>query len=182
MNTLTLIMIGFSLAMDAFSVSVSQGMCMKKEELIRKAILLATLFALFQAAMPLIGYMVGQQFYMYIQHIDHYIAFILLVYLGVQLYRSDAQDEKQSTTIKQYITLAIATSIDALAVGISFSFLHINIIEACVYIGVITLLCCFVGVLFGKALSGYFAQHCNKVGGVVLIIIGCKILIESLFF
>lgn len=176
MNIITIILTGFALAMDAFAVSVTKGMTLKN--LTKKmAIKIALFFGVFQAAMPLIGWLLGISFQGYIQAIDHWIALILLSILGGKMIyefyenRKEAKEGKNeaineaSTTLedegirseelsnKELTTLAIATSIDALAVGISFAFLNVNIVSSSTIIGIITFIVCFIGVIAGKKIG-----------------------------
>ena len=194
MNIITIILTGFALAMDAFAVSVTKGMMLKN--LTKKmAIKIALFFGVFQAAMPLIGWLLGISFQGYIQAIDHWIALILLSILGGKMIyefyenRKEAKEEKNeaaneaSTTleeerVRELTTLAIATSIDALAVGISFAFLNVNIVSSSTIIGIITFIVCFIGVIAGKKIGGLFKDYAELVGGIILILIGINIFNE----
>lgn len=198
MNIITIILTGFALAMDAFAVSVTKGMTLKN--LTKKmAIKIALFFGVFQAAMPLIGWLLGISFQGYIQAIDHWIALILLSILGGKMIYEFYENRKEgkneavneaSTTLedegirseelsnKELTTLAIATSIDALAVGISFAFLNVNIVSSSTIIGIITFIVCFIGVIAGKKIGGLFKDYAELVGGIILILIGINIFNE----
>ena len=198
MNIITIILTGFALAMDAFAVSVTKGMMLKN--LTKKmAIKIALFFGVFQAAMPLIGWLLGISFQGYIQAIDHWIALILLSILGGKMIYEFYENRKEgkneavneaSTTLedegirseelsnKELTTLAIATSIDALAVGISFAFLNVNIVSSSTIIGIITFIVCFIGVIAGKKIGGLFKDYAELVGGIILILIGINIFNE----
>lgn len=198
MNIITIILTGFALAMDAFAVSVTKGMTLKN--LTKKmAIKIALFFGVFQAAMPLIGWLLGISFQSYIQAIDHWIALILLSILGGKMIYEFYENRKEgkneavneaSTTLedegirseelsnKELTTLAIATSIDALAVGISFAFLNVNIVSSSTIIGIITFIVCFIGVIAGKKIGGLFKDYAELVGGIILILIGINIFNE----
>ena len=206
MNLITIILTGFALAMDAFAVSVTKGMTLKN--LTKKmAIKIALFFGVFQAAMPLIGWILGISFEGYIKSIDQWVALILLSILGGKMIhefyenRKEAKDSNKeavsevSTTLdkeynakdeslsnKELTSLAIATSIDALAVGISFAFLNVNIVSSSLIIGVITFVVCFIGVIAGKKIGGLFKDYAELVGGVILILIGINIFNEHTGF
>ena len=205
MNIITIVLTAFALAMDAFAVSVTKGMTLKN---LTKgiAIKIALFFGVFQAVMPLIGWMLGISFQGYIKAIDHWIALILLTILGGKMIyefyenRKDVVNEKDeleseiSTTLeggennkselsnKELTTLAIATSIDALAIGVSFAFLNVNILSSSLVIGIITFIVCFIGVIAGKKIGGIFKDYAELVGGIILIIIGINIFNEHTGF
>lgn len=198
MNIITIILTGFALSMDAFAVSVTKGMTIKN--LTKKmAIKIALFFGVFQAAMPLIGWLLGISFQGYIEAIDHWIALILLSIIGGKMIyefyenRKEAKSEvvnEASITLekegvrgeelsnKELTTLAIATSIDALAVGISFAFLKVNIVSSSTIIGIITFIVCFIGVVAGKKIGGLFKDYAELAGGIILILIGINIFNE----
>lgn len=187
MSAISIFMIGVGLSMDAFAVSIAKGMTMKKQELGKYALLLAFFFGLFQAGMPLLGWWVGSYFQEVIASIDHWVAFGLLGIIGINMIREsfhNEEDEKDCSqlTIKAILILAIATSIDALAVGISFAFLQVNIWLAISIIGVTTFVLSIIAVFIGFKLGGVLEKYAEILGGVILILIGTKILIEHLFF
>ena len=181
MGIFSILLTGFALSMDAFAVSVTKGMTLKKINL-SIATKIAFLFGLFQAVMPLIGWLFGMNFELYIRSIDHWIAVFLLSFLGIKMIveaiKDDDNDNSTYLDNKELIILSIATSIDALAVGVTFAFLNIDIIPICVSIGVITFLVCFIGVLIGKKIGSVFKNYAQIIGGIILILIGLYILNE----
>ena len=179
MKLLTIIGIALGLSMDAFSVSVTNG-CIINELKLRHAFRIAFFFGFFQAIMPVIGWASGSVFYKYIQSIDHWIAFGLLSFIGIKMiYESIKKDaEKKQKDCRHYPTLfilSIATSIDALAVGISFSVLNIRIIFPALLIGIITFIVCLIGIFIGNKIGQLFNNKLELVGGIILIGIGVKI-------
>ncbi|NBK96664.1 MAG: manganese efflux pump [Erysipelotrichia bacterium] len=187
MDFLSIFLIGVGLSMDAAAVSLAKGMSLKEKHLKEYAIKLAFFFGLFQGLMPLIGFYAGSHFANYIQSVDHWIAFILLALIGFNMIK-EANENKEveceitSISLKNIILLAIATSIDALAVGVSFAFLNVNIYYAISIIALTTFLLSFLCVFTGKKLGVIFQKYAERLGGIILIILGIKILIEHLFF
>ena len=192
MSFIALIFTGFALSMDAFAVSITKGMTIKN---LKKstAVKMALAFGIFQGGMPLLGWALGISFESYIKSIDHWIAFILLGFIGFNMIKGFFDDRKEkdasslefSTTTdiddlsnKEIIMLAVATSIDALAVGISFAFLNVNIILAASIICIITFLVCVVGVFVGNKVGDIFNGYAELVGGIILILIGFNIFNE----
>lgn len=180
-----LLLIGISLSMDAFAVSVCKGLSMKTIH--RKGTLITGLyFGGFQALMPLIGWALGKQFEKYIVAVDHWIAFLLLAFIGVNMIREALSEEGESCPAsytldhRELFMLAIATSIDALAVGITFAFLQVDIIPAVSIIGCTTFILSIVGVVIGHRFGSKYQQRAAIAGGVILIAIGLKILLEHL--
>lgn len=179
-------LIAVSLAMDAFAVSISNGVSVKgfgKSHAIKQGLY----FGVFQFLMPLIGWVLGSSVKSYIEAVDHWIAFGLLAIIGVNMIReslSEEDDEEEATELspKVLVLQAIATSIDALAVGISFAVLSVNIVQAAVIIGVVAFVFGVAGGILGKKIGGLLQSKAELAGGVVLILIGCKILVEHLFF
>lgn len=185
MGTIELFLLGVGLSMDAFAVSICKGLGVK--EVKPKHMLCCGLwFGGFQALMPLIGYLLGSAFESYITKIDHWIAFVLLVFIGVNMIREALSDEEEQTSasfsFKTMLFMAIATSIDALAVGITFVFLGVNIGMALTLIGCTTFVFSAAGVKIGNVFGKKYQAKAEIVGGVILIAIGCKILMEHLFF
>ena len=185
MGFLELFLIGVGLSMDAFAVALCKGLQMPKLRW-RDALLIALFFGGFQSLMPLLGWALGSQFEQYITEMDHWIAFLLLAFIGGKML-FDAFHEKDedavseySLKIKELFLLAIATSIDALAVGISFAFLQVNIWLSIIVIGCTTFTLSIGGVLIGHKFGNRFRKKATIVGGVVLILIGVKILLEHL--
>ncbi len=185
MNFLELCLIGVGLSMDAFAVSVCKGLKMPR---INKGqlFLIALFFGGFQALMPLIGYFLGRQFEQYIVSFDHWVAFALLAFIGGKMIFEalkgeeceDCKDERFS--LRELIMMAVATSIDALAVGITFAFLQVNIWTSIFLIGVITFFLSAVGVFIGHRFGARYQSKAELLGGVILVLIGCKILLEHL--
>lgn len=186
MGLLELILIAIGLAMDAFAVSICKGLNMRKMNY-RQAGIIALFFGSFQAIMPLIGWFLGKQFESYITSIDHWIAFLLLAFIGVNMIREalgEDEDEDESPQdqldIGELFMLAVATSIDALAVGITFAFLKVNILPAVSIIGIITFVISFAGVGIGHQFGRKYEKKAELAGGIILICIGLKILLEHL--
>lgn len=189
MSFLTIFLTGVGLAMDAFVVSLTQGMALKggsgDKKHIKLAVKLAAYFGAFQAIMPIIGWVLGRYFEKYILSFDDYIAFALLLLVGGKmLYDSlkggDEEEVKSDLKHKQIIALAIATSIDALAVGVSFEFLNISISSAAIIIGLTTFVICFIAVILGKKIGSFFQKYAEIAGGVILILMALNILIQNI--
>lgn len=182
-------LIGFGLSMDAFAVALCRGLEMKKFNP-KHAMIIALFFGVFQAIMPLIGWAVSSQFSKYIENIDHWIAFALLGALGVKSIIDSFGKEKAEDTaeekleIKRLFIMAIATSIDALAVGITFAFLpfenFFSVLYAVLLIGAITFALSFTGVFCGNKIGTELKSKAELIGGIILILIGLKILLEHL--
>ena len=186
MSLFSIFMIGIGLSMDAFAVSIARGMTMKKEDLLRYALTLGFFFGVFQAVMPLIGWWAGSYLQAFIASIDHWIAFGLLAIIGGNMIRESLRGEEEacedkSLTLKTILILAVATSIDALAVGISFAFLQVHIWTAITVIGVTTFVLSFIAVYLGNRLGDLLEKYAGILGGIILILIGTKILLEHLF-
>lgn len=183
MKIIEIILIGIGLAMDAFAVSICKGLAIKKISL-KKAAIIALYFGVFQALMPVLGYFLGAAFESYITQIDHWIAFILLSLIGLNMIKESFSNEeeatKDNTDFKTMIILSIATSIDALAVGITFAFLNVNIVTSSLIIGIITFILCIIGVIIGNKFGNKMESKAEIIGGVILILIGIKILLEHL--
>ncbi len=181
MGILSILLTGFALSMDAFAVSVTKGITLKNINL-SVAAKIALFFGVFQGAMPFIGWLFGMNFELYIRSIDHWIAVILLSVLGIKMIIEARKGDYDTNTTylntKELVVLSIATSIDALAVGITFAFLNIDILPVCISIGVITFLLCFIGVLIGKKIGPVFKDYAQIIGGIILILIGLNILNE----
>ena len=192
MSFIALIFTAFALSMDAFAVSITKGMTIKN---LKKstALKMALAFGVFQGAMPLLGWVLGISFESYIKSIDHWVAFILLGFIGFNMIKGFFDDRKEgkeselefsaTTDVddlsnKEIIMLAVATSIDALAVGISFAFLNVSIIPAASIICIITFLVCVVGVFVGNKVGDIFNGYAELVGGIILILIGFNIFNE----
>ena len=170
--------------MDAFAVSVCKGLSVQRLKP-RHGAICGAYFGGFQALMPLIGWLLGRQFESLIKNIDHWIAFVLLVLIGANMVReSFGKDEEvnDSFSFKTMLPLAVATSIDALAVGVTFAFLDVNIWIAIALIGVTTFTRSAVGVKIGNVFGAKYKSKAELAGGIILIALGIKILIEHLFF
>jgi len=196
MSFVEILMIGIGLSMDAFSVSICKGLTTKRFSW-KMALTCGLWFGFFQALMPLIGFFLGSQFEQYITSVDHWIAFGLLFLIGTNMIR---EATKQSTDddngllrsarndgpvaspigFRTMLLLAVATSIDALAVGISFACIQVKIWSSILIIGLTTLLFSIIGVKIGNAFGSKFEKSAGIVGGIILILIGLKILMEHL--
>ncbi|MBW2652600.1 MAG: manganese efflux pump [Deltaproteobacteria bacterium] len=184
MDAITIIAIAFGLAMDAFAVSITSGITIKNLK-INNALKIALFFGLFQAIMPVIGWLAGLSLKDFISEIDHWIAFGLLSFIGCKMiYESITvqSNEKQIDPLNVYVLLmlSVATSIDALAVGVSFAFLKVSIVTPVIIIGTVTFLLSYLGVYIGDRIGHFFENKIEIAGGLLLIGIGLKILIESL--
>lgn len=185
MSLITLFITAVGLSMDAFAVSICKGLAMKKLSW-KKAIIIGLWFGGFQALMPVIGYLLGTRFESYVNFIDHWIAFVLLSLIGASMIKEalSAAEESVNDSVdaKTMFLLAIATSIDALAVGVTYAFLQVQIVPAVTFIGVITLILSIVGVKIGNVFGTKYKAKAEITGGVILILMGVKILLEHLGF
>ncbi len=190
MQITTTIFLAFALAMDAFAVSVVNSMTYTRQTK-RSIVFTSFMFGLFQTLMPIIGFLAGNAFIEIIARFDHWVAFILLGFIGGRMIYTCIKEWKEpvgaiktqlSPQKRLVFTQAIATSIDALAVGISLAALGTNIYIAAINIGVITFVCCVIGHILGKSLGAIFSKWAQILGGAILIIIGTRIFIEHMFF
>jgi putative Mn2+ efflux pump MntP len=183
MDLLTLLTLAVGLAMDAFAVSICKGLAMR-EKVLKKGIIVGLWFGGFQALMPTIGFFLGTQFKDQITSIDHWIAFVLLGLIGINMVKgalsNDEEQADDSIAVKEMFMLAVATSIDALAVGITFAFLNVHIVSAAAMIGVCTFLISFAGVKIGNIFGTKYKSKAELAGGIILILLGFKILFEHL--
>lgn len=185
MGMLELFLIAVGLSMDAFAVAICKGLAMKRCTW-TKAGIVGLYFGVFQGGMPLIGYMLGVQFKEVITSVDHWIAFILLGLIGVNMIReskgscAECEAEDDSLDMKTMLGLAVATSIDALAVGVTFAFLQVEMIPAVSFIGVTTFAISVAGVKIGNLFGSKYKAKAELAGGVILVLMGVKILIEHL--
>lgn len=183
MGVIEIVLLGVGLAMDAFAVSICKGLSMKKMEW-KKAIVIALYFGIFQALMPVIGFLLGVGFEEKITSIDHWIAFGLLSIIGINMIReafdNKEDEENDSVDFKSMIVLAVATSIDALAVGVTFAFLRVNVILAVAIIGIVTFIISICGVKIGNVFGDKYESKAEIAGGLILILLGLKILLEHL--
>lgn len=186
MSIIEIALIGVGLAMDAFAVSICKGLAMRRMNY-KKAIIIAAFFGVFQALMPALGYVLGTTFANKIAAIDHWIAFILLALIGANMIKetlSSDDDECQDDSLRlgDLIMLSIATSIDALAVGITFAFFNVSLLLSVSMIGIITFIICVIGVKVGNVFGEKYKSKAELAGGLILIVMGAKILIDHLFF
>lgn len=175
-------MIAVGLSMDAFAVSICKGLSMKQMEW-KNAWKAGVYFGGFQALMPLVGYLLGVNFREQIENIDHWIAFVLLVIIGLNMVkesREETEELNDSFDVKTMLLLAVATSIDALAVGVTFAFLKVDILPAICLIGVITFGLSAAGIKIGNVFGARFKTKAELAGGILLILMGSKILLEHL--
>lgn len=183
MSITELIILSVGLAMDAFAVSICKGLALKKVNL-KSMLIVGVWFGAFQGLMPLAGYFLGSQFSRYIEKFDHWIAFVLLALIGIGMIREalskEPEKEDASLGIKTMFLLAIATSIDALATGVTFAFLNVNIWLAVSLIAAITLVISAAGVKIGSVFGSKYKAKAEFAGGTVLILLGLKILLEHL--
>ncbi len=180
-----LVLLALGLAMDAFAVAVCRGLAMDRLN-VKHTFIIALFFGGFQAAMPLAGWALGTYFEKYITSIDHWIAFILLSIIGGKMIYEAVKPEEECSSIssrlniKELLVMAVATSIDALAVGITFAFLKVNIALSVSLIGIITFILSFIGVMVGNRFGSKYKNKAELAGGIVLILIGIKVLLEHL--
>ena len=183
MGVIELLLLSIGLAMDAFAVSVCKGISMKKMNW-KKACIIGLWFGGFQALMPTIGYFLGSAFESLVTNIDHWIAFILLGIIGGNMIKETFSKENENINgdvgFKTMIILAIATSIDALAVGITFAFFNVNLLLAITLIGIITFALSVIGTKIGNRFGDKYENNAEFLGGVILILLGIKILLEHL--
>lgn len=189
MGFLELALIGVGLSMDAFAVSICKGLSMRKVDK-KYMLVLAAFFGGFQALMPTLGWLLGSQFQSYITAIDHWIAFVLLTLIGGKMILDVIKEKGENEEVcpedsvridlKEFFLLAVATSIDALAVGITFAFLQVKLVSSVTIIGCITFCFTVAGVLIGNVFGTKFKDKATILGGIILIGIGVKILLEHL--
>ncbi|MDE7063381.1 MAG: manganese efflux pump MntP family protein [Lachnospiraceae bacterium] len=185
---ITLLLMGVGLAMDAFAVSICKGLAMRKVNK-KQCFVIALFFGGFQALMPAIGWLLGSRFEQYIVSVDHWIAFILLGFIGGKMIWEAAREKEDQDiveqldaplNIKELLVMALATSIDALAVGITFAFLGTPILEASLIIGITTFIICVIGVYVGNFFGSKYKRKASFAGGMILVLLGIKILWEHL--
>lgn len=189
MGIVTVVLLAFGVAMDAFAVSITNGLCYEKFRR-KEAFMTAFTFGAFQAGMPLAGYYVGSAFYETIAFLDHWIALFLLgaigcnmITEGIKTYRNpDNTCETEAFTFRILLAQGVATSIDALALGISFAVMRTNIFLAVTLIGIITFSFSLFGTFLGKKFDRFLKEKAEIFGGCILIIIGLRIFIEHVFF
>jgi putative Mn2+ efflux pump MntP len=177
-----LFLIAVGLSMDAFAVAMCKGLCMNRINL-RSCLIVGLYFGFFQGAMPLLGYLLGSAFQDKITAFDHWIAFVLLAAIGGKMIKDSFSREEESCEVapltpRAMLPLALATSIDALAVGVSFAFLQVSIVPAVTFIGVITLALSMAGVKLGNVFGARYKSKAELAGGVILILMGLRILLQ----
>jgi len=184
-----LLFLAIGLSMDAFAVSICKGLCMKKQSSLKTGFVCGAWFGGFQALMPLIGFFLGTLFAKAIEAFDHWVAFGLLSIIGINMLKEAFEKEKENScevegndlAFKTMFVMAVATSIDALAVGISLAMAgNVNIVTAVLLIGVITFAMSAIGVQIGNVFGSRFEKKAQAAGGVILILLGVKILLEHL--
>lgn len=185
MSLFTLFVTAVGLSMDAFAVSICKGLAMKKLSW-KKALIIGLWFGGFQALMPSVGYLLGSRFEKYVTSIDHWIAFVLLALIGINMIRESLSGEEENANdavdFKTMLLLAIATSIDALAVGVTYAFLQVQIAPAVSFIGIITFSLSIIGVKIGNVFGLKYRTKAEIAGGIILLLMGTKILLEHLGF
>lgn len=183
MGFLDLFLIAVALSMDAFAVSICKGLSVSRLQP-KHSLIAGAYFGGFQALMPVIGFLLGYKFEKFIVSVDHWIAFVLLAVIGANMIKEalgkDEDEADDSFGFKAMLPMAVATSIDALAVGITFAFLNVNIISAAILIGITTFVLSAAGVVVGNVFGMKYKSKAEFLGGVVLILIGLKILLEHL--
>ena len=183
MGIIEIILLAIGLSMDAFAVAICKGLAMEKVS-IKKVAIVGAWFGGFQALMPLIGFLLGVSFKDYIVAIDHWISFVLLSLIGFNMIKEslskDEDEENSSLAFKLMLVLAVATSIDALAVGVTFAFLQVNVVLAVIIIGVTTFILSSIGVKIGNVFGARYKSKAEFAGGLILILLGVKILLEHL--
>ena len=184
MSLVELFLLAVGLSMDAFAVSVCKGLSTPRVR-VKHMLLCGAYFGGFQALMPLIGYLLGVRFQSMIERVDHWVAFVLLAIIGINMIREALGSEEESLdasfSFKTMLLLAVATSIDALAVGVTFAFLNVQIVPAVCFIGAVTFVLSMLGVRLGSVFGTKWKQRAELAGGAILVLIGLKILIEHLF-
>ncbi|RDU22047.1 manganese efflux pump MntP [Anaerosacchariphilus polymeriproducens] len=190
MGLVELFILAVGLSMDAFAVSICKGLSLRKIQ-IKHIVVVGLYFGIFQGGMPFIGYLLGNQFSEKIVSVDHWIAFILLLIIGINMIKESRKDEideiennaeNTGLEVKGMLLLAIATSIDALAVGVTFAFLKVNILPAVTFIGITTFVLSSLGVKIGNVFGSKYKSHAELAGGLILIILGTKILLDHTGF
>lgn len=181
MSLLELFLIGIGLSMDACAVSICKGL-LHREMSWKKALVPGIYFGVFQGVMPVLGYFLGAGFKSVIEDYDHWVAFVLLVIIGLNMIKESREGAKEDSSLgfKAMVPLAVATSIDALTVGVSFGLMQVNIVLAAIFIGCTTFVISVVGFKMGNLFGAKYKSGAEVLGGIILILIGAKILIEHL--
>lgn len=183
MSIIEIVCISVGLAMDAFAIAICKGLSMKKLDW-KKAIIIGAYFGIFQSLMPIAGYFLGTTFETLVSKIDHWLTFILLFFIGLNMIRESLEVESKNcnddVSFKTMIILAIATSIDAFAVGVTFAFFKVKLLLAVIVIGIITFILSILGVKIGNKFGGKYENKAEFIGGCVLIVMGVEMLVEHL--
>lgn len=183
MGIIEIFLIGIGLAMDAFAVAVCKGLSIKNLNW-NKSIIVGIYFGLFQGGMIVVGYLLGTSFESFITKIDHWIAFVLLLLIGGGMLKEalskNCEETNDKIDFKTMVVLAIATSIDALAIGITFAFLKVNVASSALVIGIITFILSIIGVKIGNKFGNKYEKKAQFMGGIILAVMGFKILLEHL--
>ena len=181
MDPITLLLISIGLAMDAFTVSICKGLAMRRPTF-RQMLVIGIWFGGFQCLMPIIGFYIGSSFHSLIEDVDHWVAFALLLIIGANMIRESFNKEEADDSLAPWtmFVLAIATSIDALAVGFSLAMESVDILTSAAVIGIVTFLMCIVGTRVGSIFGDRYNSKAEIAGGIILILIGVKILLEHL--
>lgn len=184
MNPLTLFLLAVSLSMDAFAVSVCGGLKMSGKERLRGGLVCGAWFGAFQALMPYVGYELGSHFAKAAAAYSHWVIFVILAYIGWNMIKESGEDQEQEkiTGVKTMLGLAVATSLDALGVGVGFAFMDIAIIPTVLEIGTITFCFSFIGCTCGSVIGMLGKEKAERIGGLVLILIGLKAVLEHYGF
>ncbi len=183
MGITELLFIAVGLSMDAFAVAICKGLSMRKMDY-KQAVLTGCFFGGFQALMPFLGFLLATQFKEYITAVDHWIALVLLVSIGINMIRESREEKCENVgdgfDLKRMLILSLATSIDALAIGVTFAFLDVKILPAISIIGVTTFIFSFAGVKIGNVFGTKFKSKAEMAGGIILIAMGLKIFLEHI--
>lgn len=183
MGFIEIFLTALGLSMDACATSICKGLSMKKYN-IKKGLIIGLYFGIFQGLMPVIGYLLGTSFENFITKIDHWVAFVLLSTIGAKMifdaFSNDKDSTNDSVDFKTMLPLAVATSIDALAIGITLAFLKVNIILSAIIIGITTFIMSFLGSKLGNKFGSKYEKKAQILGGIILIFLGIKILLEHL--
>ncbi len=185
MNFIVIVLLALSLAMDAFAVSIAHGLSTKKL-CFKQAFIMALFFGVFQALMPVLGWLIGNVFNSIISEFDSWIVFVILFAIGVKMiyetFQEEHEEKEKRLSLYTLFMLAIATSIDAFAVGVGFSLLKTEILFPVLIIGLITFILSFIGVCIGKKVGTIFGRKMEALGGVILIIIAISVLFENFLY
>jgi len=181
MKLLEILLISISLAMDAFSVSIYKGLKLENN-LKRNAFIIALFFSIFQMLMPIIGFYLGNSLNSYLFKFNYLLAFFLLIFIGFNIIKESFEEPKleNNLDLKELIILSLITSIDAFSIGLTFSLLKVNLLTSIIIIGIVTFILSLIGVFIGKIIKNKYQKLASIIGGIILIIIGLKILIEHL--